>query len=198
MRTLNQQEGWVFSMRSCGQKSVWSFRRLWPLFLLVFPGALCRAGSEVSDAQLKAAFVFNFLKFTEWLRPLENNAVDLCVSHADRALELAFMGINGRMASGRGIRVHILKPQDDMRACEVLYVRHGGWPLDLKLLSSSQPDLLTVGDAEDFIHEGGVIGLIERAGQLRFVINLDVARRSRYVFSSNLLKLAYPVPAEKR
>lgn len=152
----------------------------------------------MSDAQLKAAFVFNFLKFTEWSHSPEGNAVDLCVSNADRALEAAFAGVDGRVASGRTIRVHILKPPDTVLGCEVLYIRHGGRPLDLKLLNASQPDLLTVSDTEDFINDGGVIGLIERAGQLRFVINLELARRGRYVFSSNLLKLAYSVQAEKR
>ena len=187
----------MFSMRSCGQKTAWSSGRLWPLLLLLFAVGRSHAAAEMSDAQLKAAFVFNFLKFTQWPPALDNSVLQLCVSNADRALEAAFGGIAGRAANGRSIRVAMLKPLDATVACNVLYVRQGGRPLDLKLLNSSQPDLLTISDAEGFINDGGVIGLIEREGQLRFAINLDVARRSRYVFSSNLLKLAYSIQAEK-
>lgn len=172
--------------------------RLWLLSMLLCPATPALSISELSDAQLKVAFVFNFLKFTEWEGSNPGAPLQLCVFNADRELERAFAGINGRVANGRALRLQMLRTGEVIPQCQVLYVRHGARPLDLKLLHQNQPDLLSVGDGDSFADDGGVIGLIEREGQLRFVINLQAASRRQYKFSAQLLRLAWAVLPEKK
>lgn len=173
-------------------------QRLWSLCLLLLFTPGLHAAGELSDSQLKVAFVFNFLKFTDWPAPDAASPLNLCVVNADRELETAFLGINGRQANGRALRVNVIRTGESFHHCQVLYVRQGGRPLDLKLLQQTQRDLLSIGDAEGFAEEGGVIGLVEREGQLRFSINMDAVRQSPYRFSAQLLRLAYALVSEKK
>lgn len=191
-------KGSVLGMGSAAQRQHGSKGRREPLWVLAVCCVLAAPPARADDAPLKAAFVFNFLKFTDWPALPAGNGLTLCLSNADRTLEVAFASINGRVANGRAVRVQVLRPGDPTAACDVLYVRYGGRPLDLQPLAASQPGLLTVGDAENFIEDGGVIGLVEREGQLRFAINLDVARRSQYRISSQLLKLAFYLQGDKK
>jgi hypothetical protein len=49
---------------------------------------------------------------------------------------------------------------------------------------------LTIGDGENFVADGGIIGLQEVDGRLLFDINLELIRKGDYHISSQLLKLA--------
>ena len=51
-------------------------------------------------------------------------------------------------------------------------------------------EILTIGDYKKLAYLGGVIGLIEKEGKLRFEINLESARRQKLRLSSRLLDLA--------
>ena len=52
---------------------------------------------------------------------------------------------------------------------------------------------LTVSDAHDFAHHGGIIELFFQDNRLRFIINLDNARLAGLKMSSSLLELASKV-----
>jgi len=166
------------------------------LVLLLFPATLW-ANSELRDSRLKVAFVYNFLRFTEW-PPETSSPLTLCVANADSPMEAAFNAVIGQSANGRRIRVLILNPSDSTTPCHALFIQQGGMPIALKPLTNGQPNLLTIGDAENFVDDGGVIGLIERDGRLQFEVNLEVARKGNYKLSSQLLKLAIPNNSEKK
>lgn len=171
----------------------------WPLLLLallLYPASLW-ANSELRDSRLKVAFVYNFLRFTEW-PPETSSPLTLCVANADGPMEAAFNAVIGQSANGRRIRVLILAPSASTAPCHALFIQQGGMPIALKPLTNSQPNLLTMGDAENFVADGGVIGLIERDGRLQFEVNLEVARKGNYKLSSQLLKLAITNNTEKK
>lgn len=176
-------------------------RHFYPLHWLWF--GLCLAWTAPlwaepngADARLKAAFVFNFLKFTDWPNEAATAPLTLCVSNADSKLEAAFNALNGLNVNGHALRVVFILAVANPQNCHVLYVKQGGVPIALKPLANTLPSLLTVGDAEDFIEEGGVIGMVEREGRLQFDINLELVRRSNYRISSQLLKLARSTRSE--
>ncbi len=175
------------------------FRLLWQLLLLwpLFYSASLWANSELRDARLKVAFVYNFLRFTEW--PAETgNTLNLCLGNADAPMETAFNTLIGQQVNGRRIRVIPLERTASTTSCHVYFINEGGIPIALKTLAASQPNLLTIGETEGFAAEGGVIGLVERDGRLQFEVNLEVARKGSYKLSSQLLKLAITNHLEKK
>lgn len=155
----------------------------WP-----FAGA---AQGAVPKEQIKAALVFNFLKFTEWPADAANAAnapLTLCVAGPDRKTEAAFAQVQGRMIENRPIQVRTVRG-NDVSACHLLYIHDNGRDL-LPQLAAGHPNLLTVGDQDDFTEAGGVIGLVEQQGRLQFKVNLEMLKRGNYKVSSQLLKLA--------
>lgn len=50
--------------------------------------------------------------------------------------------------------------------------------------------VLTVGDDEAFVRQGGVIALVVRDERIHILVNLENARQANIVLSAKLLKLA--------
>ncbi|MBV8665235.1 MAG: YfiR family protein, partial [Burkholderiaceae bacterium] len=156
-----------------------------------FAPQFCLAQAETVDPRLKVAFVYNFLKFTEWPGQAGNTApLTLCVMNADNELESAFAALNGRVANGRAVTVRAVTGASGFAACHAIFVSDGAAKKMLSQFGADQGRMLTIGDAENFVEAGGIIGLTVREGKLRFEINLDAARQGGYQMSAQLLKLA--------
>jgi hypothetical protein len=153
----------------------------WPTIL--------NAQAAVSKEQIKAALVFNFMKFTEWPAEQGNNPLVLCLANADRRTEAAFGQVHGRSIDSRTIQVRPA-PGADVSACHLLYIQDSTARDTLERIAASHPRVLTVGDQDDFTEAGGAIGLVEQNGRVHFKVNMDMLRKGNYKVSSQLLKLA--------
>ena len=165
--------------------------RYWIPVSLLFFCLYGVADGDISLEKLKAAYVFNFLKFTVW--PAEsspNMPLQLCLGNADETLRRAFATLNGQSVNGRKILVRDSPIKAEAVGCHVYYLRQGGAPVALRSLAAHRPELLTIGDDEAFVEQGGIIGLREVDGRLQFDINLALIRRGRYQISAQLLQLA--------
>lgn len=159
--------------------------------LLAFSCLLLATGAGFRSEKLKAAYVFNFLKFTQWpesLRPKPK--LTLCLANATPELERAFATLEGRQINSQQLVVRNLGNHYESAGCQVLFLHQGGAPLSLHQLSRRNPELLTIGDDENFIQQGGLIALIEDQGHLQFDINLAQLRHAHFRISAQLLKLA--------
>lgn len=157
-------------------------------------------GAEISapsEHQLKAAFVFNFSKFVTWSDPsLTSTNLPLVIGVFDDprvARELANL-TEGKAVGARAVLVKESKDLSRLAGSHILYV---GGSSDLgargRIAESEWRGVLTVGDAEDFLERGGVIGFVWEGKKLRFQINLDRADQGGIKMSSHLLRLAQKV-----
>ncbi|SMC21507.1 protein of unknown function [Desulfacinum hydrothermale DSM 13146] len=160
-------------------------------------GAFPPAGVGAEDAllreeEVKAAFVFNFLKFVEW--PEQGAASDplvLCVQ-ATHPLADTLKSLDGKEIRGRPLRVLDSVKISDLSRCQTLFLGSGIGPdqVDAILKDLSGRAVLTLGDSPEFCAQGGMIGLVKEGNKMRFQINLRTARAARLKISSKLLKLA--------
>jgi hypothetical protein len=144
-----------------------------------------------SAPELKAAFLLNFARFTDWPEDTvaPTGPIVFCVTDAE--VESALEGsITGLTINQHPITVSRVK-LDAPRACGVLYAgkldRRRTEQL-VELLSGA--NVLTVGDDESFAKSGGMIAFVEAAGRMRFAINLAAVERTRLHLSAKLLTLA--------
>lgn len=169
--------------------------------MLVLPCRLAAGGDEVPEHELKAAFLYNFARFTEWPEddmppgePLELCIADAAVAGALEALvNRKFVGdhplvVRQLTLSGRDTAT--IRPLR-LRYCEVLYVAQ----LDLRTAVAvlgrvNDAPVLTVGETEDFTRMGGVARFFVERGRLRFEINTTSAQHSKLQLSAKLLQLA--------
>ena len=160
-------------------------------------GAWLAIGADTQvpkEYQLKAAFLFNFLKFVEW--PASR------FGSADEPIVLGVFGDNpfgaglentvrDRKISGRGIVVRSVQNTADAKATHLLFVsaaeesRFGALREDLKAAG-----VLTVGESESFLKRGGIISFTIEGDKLRFDINMISADKAGLKISAQLQKLA--------
>ena len=165
---------------------------LLPVLLLLAAAGISTAEADDLDIgreeQLKAAYLFNFVKFVEW--PANENApIRICFIGAHGIHASLTESTSGKKVGARAIAISMLEIADRRLGCDVIYLDA---TVDMHVLMRDPADstALTVSDAGDFTHRGGVIRLFKEGNRLRFDINLDNARRAGTKISSNLLKLA--------
>lgn len=146
------------------------------------------AAAQSSDAnQLRAAIVFNVLRFVEF--PAETGGkVEFCVA-ADAPESAALRALTGRRAGPHAVSVRTIRGAS-----------YGG--CDVVFLSSADRDQieraagrgrLLIGNGRSFIDNGGAVGLVQSGGQVRFQLNLKAASQSQITISSRLIRLASKV-----
>jgi hypothetical protein len=151
-----------------------------------------RAQEGEREASLKAAFVYNFAKFTEWPKnraDAETGPVIVCIA-ANSRLRPAVDELQGKLVGARPLRAMVISDGANPAACHVIYIDEASPPRLRQQAESNLYGVLTVSDLPNFARAGGTIGFYFASNQLRFQINLDAARRSGIGFSSKLLRLA--------
>jgi hypothetical protein len=169
----------------------WMMRCLVAATLLLPPALYAQA---VPEYELKTAFVYNFVLFTEWPADTvyEGGNLNICIN-PNSALRPSLNALQGKPAKGRKIAVRPLAVPDDLRACHALYIDSSDserWLQIEKRLHYAS--VLTISDGEGG-PEGGIIELATEGNRVVFDIDMKKARSARLVLSSKLLRLARAV-----
>ncbi len=165
---------------------------LFPLLglLLVLP---LTAWAE-SEAAVKAAFIYNFTKYTEW--PAQgDDTLQLCLlGQADPLLD-AVMELQGKQSQGRRIVVRSARAEENaLKGCRVLVVGTSEEDHLVDILRYAQKQrTLTVSEIDRFIDAGGMIGLVVNNTNVQFEINARAAELANLKFSAQMMKLAHRV-----
>jgi hypothetical protein len=151
-------------------------------------------GGRASESEVKAAFLFNFVKFVEW--PGEGGGASvgpIVVGVLGRGpLGDALRGtLDGRDVGNRTLAVRRVSTDAEIAGCHVVFVaaREREEVAELAVRAAG-PGRLTVGDGTGFLESGGIILLTLENARVRFVVNADAARRAGLEVSSKLLALA--------
>lgn len=145
-----------------------------------------------TEADVKAAFIYNFTKFVEW--PLtalaDNTPLQLCLLGKDETGN-RLRQLQGREAQGHALQIRQLASPEEMPGCHVIFIAHSHARLlytDEKRLSGS--GMLTVSDTPGFIRQGGMIELFVESSRVQFMINVDNAQQANLKISARMLQLA--------
>jgi hypothetical protein len=156
--------------------------------------AITATAQDVTEPALKAAFIYNFAKFTEWPAEVipEGEPMVLCVLGDIAISEALEQAVRGRMLAGHSMTVvqaaPVVKPSE---GCHLLYISATPAGHAAKVVAAMREEpVLTISDAEGFTQHGGIAQFFFEHGQLRFNIHLESARRARLKLSSRLLALA--------
>jgi uncharacterized protein DUF4154 len=159
------------------------------------------AQNPAVESQVKAAFLYNFSKFIEWparafARPTEPFTFCLTGDPFGGELEKT---IQGETLNGRPLTVRHLASGDSVTGCHVLYVGLAEGRRAAEMIgSASTSPMLSVGEGDDFIDNGGTIHFIQSGHRVRFEISPEAADRAGLRVSSRLLRLADIVHPKKR
>lgn len=163
------------------------------LFGMFFgPGASSAMPAEPTEPEIKAAFVFHFIKFVDWSRNIllpEDLAITLCVLGQD-PLEEALQSLTGKIVQGKSLSVRRITRPREADGCQVLYISRSEKEQVGNILKGIKEGVLTIGDMQSFASTGGIINFVIVENRVSFEINVDAAEKARLRISSQLLKLA--------
>lgn len=153
------------------------------------------SAQDVTESALKAAFIYNFAKFTEWPAEVTSAAGPLvmCVlGDAAVAGELE-RAVKARVLGGHALAVSLVASVARQGVCHVLYVSGVPAGKAAQLVAGLRDvPVLTISDVDGFIEMGGIAQFYFQGGQLRFSVQPGSAKRARLQISSRLLALARP------
>ncbi|MCH6587225.1 MAG: YfiR family protein, partial [Proteobacteria bacterium] len=163
-------------------------------------GALAPAAAAETSREylIKAAFLYNFAKFTEWPAgsfPDSAAPLDVCVFGED-PFGGALESIAGKTIRGRRVAVHRVASIEAAAACHLLFISDSEATRLAGILDSLRGrPVLTIAEMPGFSRSGGIINLTTNPDdRIRFEINVGIARRVGLRLSSKLLNLAEITP----
>ena len=148
---------------------------------------------EVREYQIKAAFVYNFIKFVDWpseALPQSSDTINICVLRDDPFAD-ALEALKGKAVKARRVAVRRIEPGRDLESCQVVFIGSSEAKRLPQVMESLQGmNVLTVGEMERFVELGGIINFFVQNNKVRFEINVNSAERAGLKLSSQLLSLA--------
>lgn len=159
------------------------------------------AAKALAEYDVKAEFLYNFAKYVEWPSAAfhdDRSSLRLCVLGED-PFGGSLQEVAKAEAAGRKVAVWRIPSMRDPVGCQLLFIsRSERERLPQILQAVREAPVLTVGDTEGFLEQGGIVNFVLEGSKVRFEINQRSAERAGLKISSRLLRLATRVVAGER
>ncbi len=168
------------------------------------------------EYQVKAAFLYNFIKFVDWpqgktsdtnepvvigiigsaplenaFKPIEGKAEDV---HGKPIVIKYFKSFEELIKSGENSKDNLQKELEALRKCHLLFICSSEQKNLSQILDAVKDSyVLTVGESPEFIGLGGIINFVLEDEKMRFEINVAAADKAQLKIRSQLLRLAKKV-----
>ena len=158
--------------------------------LFAFAGN-AKGQSPATSNEVKAVFLYNFCRFVTW--PLQsmsgsNNSFVIGILGNDPFGNFLQSMVEGEKVDGLPIVIRRYTDAEEIRTCHILYINKRNASDIAKNLRNRS--ILTVGDAEDFAVDGGMIRFSFVNNKIRLQINAKTAKLANLTISSKLLRVA--------
>ena len=155
------------------------------------------AQPATEEYKVKAAFLFHFAQLVDWPAGALNagdQSLNVCVYEDEPRLRELQGTLEGKPIANRTLHVRVLSQAQGLQGCNILFLSRDEVRHQAAVLKSlrGQP-VLTVGETDTFLADGGMIRLRLEEEKVRFDINLDSADAAHLKISSRLLLLATTV-----
>lgn len=149
-------------------------------------------GVEALEHEIKATYLYNFAKFIDWpVGNFDKDPIYFCVMDKNSLKKSLELLTRGKSIKNRPLQVLFLASANEIKGCHVLYVsneiikKFPDIKKDLRLR-----DLLSVGEAPDFIDFGGQIQFYIENNNVSFEIDLSAIKRSGLKLDARVLNIA--------
>ena len=145
------------------------------------------------EYKVKAAFIYNFIAFTQWPEGIGDQTINLCLFGED------YFGkeidkLQEKSVGARSIKVLRLHDAGQLKQCQVVFFsRSTGDNLTGILSGLAAAPILTLADNPGAMSQGIAINMNLVNEKIVFEINLGIARKHGLDISSKLLQLATKV-----
>ena len=164
---------------------------LW--FVLLSGLSAAQNPMHANSLDIEAAYLRNFARYVVW----PDTAFDserapwrVCVLGADPFGDTLESTFEGRTEQGRSFVLVRGEQATELATCQIVYVAYPGSARRRAALAAlAKQPVLTVGDAPEFLEEGGMIRF-HVSDHVEFDVNLDRARASSLSIRTKMLEVA--------
>ena len=144
------------------------------------------------EYQVKAAFLLNFTKFVGWPSGAfadSRSPLTICILGEDPFGVVLDEIVRGESVDRRAVAVQRIRRPPEPRSCQILYISRTTKDTG-PMLSRVEPGVLTVGDGDEFLRQGGMVAFVLENRRVRFDVNQMLAANAGLTLSSRLLMVA--------
>jgi hypothetical protein len=158
-----------------------------------------RRPEPASEADIKVAFLLNFARFVKWPAQATRKDDPIVVGVADlEPLRGPLSQLEKSTVLGRPFRVRHCRGTNDVAGCHILLINIAEEAARKAMLDSVRnKPVLTVGEAEEFLADGGIIRFVLRGDRVRLQISRPAATAAGLELSARLLEVAEKVVNER-
>jgi hypothetical protein len=193
------------------------------ILVLALTGIVCAAETDYAlskEYQVKAAFIYNFIKFIDWPEPAPAEPD----KKADEPAKPITIGIIGENPFGKAFEAVTKKKIQNrqviikhfggfaknstkyrekgeikykyknaaaLKDCQVLFIGSSETKYCKQIIDIVKgSSVLTIGETKDFLDTGGIIEFVTEQKKVRFGVNLITAEQAELKIRSKLLRLA--------
>ena len=148
-------------------------------------------GLAAGEYQLKAMYIYNFTKFTDWPPSAfasPDAPIVIGIVGEDPFGKTMDKAVQGETLGGRPFVVKRLRADEDLRSCHLLFISRSEkdrLPVMLNRLKGSS--VLTVSEIKGFAERGGMINLTIVDNSVKTEINQTAAEQAGLQISAKLL-----------
>jgi hypothetical protein len=157
-------------------------------------GARIEAQTPMGESEVKAMFVYNFLKFVEWPADTSLGATDpfvvLIIGEGETA-DATEHFLESKTIGERPLVVRRIRWDQSLAGARAAFVvERDAKRLHRILDAAAVAGVLTIGEGESFTTSGGVIALLVEDRKVRFDVDASAAQIAGLRVSSKLLALS--------
>lgn len=166
------------------------------VFLMLAPAGRSFAADPqtLTEYQIKAGFFFNFTRFVEWPESAfatASSPILACVVGETQLTNLLIDVAAGKVVNGRAVSIRRVKPSDDLRVCNLLFISAAEQRRTAEILGSvKRINTLTVGETPGFAQAGGMINFSIQENKVKLELNLDTTTRAGLKVNSKLIAVS--------
>lgn len=151
------------------------------------------AAQKFSKHEIKAAFVYNFVRFVNWSDQKESIA--LGIVGEDSFTPVLKDKLTGQKVGNTPLKIKTYNPNEDYTSCDVIYISESGDVNYKSVLEQIKgKSILSIAELHNFCADGGIINLVEgNNSNYFFEINQKRSLEENIMISSKLLKLAIKI-----
>jgi hypothetical protein len=171
-------------------------KRLLVVAALLF-GVRVEAQAPMAESQVKAMFVYNFLKFVEWPPDLSVGLKDpfvVLIIGEGATADATERFLESKTIEDRPVVVRRTEWDQSLAGVRAAFVvEQDSKKLHRILNAAAAAGVLTIGEGESFTTRGGVIALLVHDRRVRFDVDTSAAQSAGLRVSSKLLALTRAV-----
>ncbi len=160
----------------------------------VFPETTAAQTAISKEYQIKAVFLFNFAQFIQWPETNFSGAgAPFCIGVLGDDPFSTFLDetVRGENIKGHPLVIHRFRKVDEVKDCQILFIsRSENKQMEQELARFKGRNILTVGDADGFLKNGGNIRFATEQNKIHLRVSQEAAKNTNLVISSKILRLS--------